>query len=104
MARSLRPAPALQATPSDLLLALDYPAVTNLRVTDDYYYGNSWDVGPGSLLLWSLGAAPSKDTFWTSNQSDIAPGLGGCPASGCPSDHSEAGDLRAVWEWYLVTK
>ena len=79
------------ATPSDLLLALDYPSVTNLRVTSDYYYGNSWDVGPGSLLLWSLGAAPSKDTFWTSNQSDIAVGLGGCPAKGCPADHSEAG-------------
>lgn len=79
------------ATPSDLLLALDYPSVTNLRVTSDYYYGNSWDVGPGSLLLWSLGAAPSKDTFWTSNQSNVAVELGGCPAKGCPADHSEAG-------------
>ena len=85
------------ATPSDLLLALDYPSVTNLRVTTDYYYGESWDVGAGSLLLWSLGAAPSKDTFWTSNQSDIAVGLGGCPATGCPADHSEAGaELHAL--------
>ena len=79
------------ATPSDLLLALDYPSVTNLRVTTDYYYGDSWDLGAGSLLLWSLGAAPSKDTFWTSNQSDVAIELGGCPASGCPADHSDAG-------------
>lgn len=29
------------ATPSDLLLALDYPLVTNFRVTTDYYYGDS---------------------------------------------------------------
>ena len=35
---------------------------------------------------------PSKDTFWTSNQTDIAIKLGGCPASsGCPRDHSDAG-------------
>eukprot|EP00041_Stephanoeca_diplocostata_P032956 m.1075300 g.1075300 ORF g.1075300 m.1075300 type:complete len:922 (-) comp24239_c0_seq10:1896-4661(-) len=80
------------ATPGDVLMAMDFPSVTNFRVSTDYYYGRSWDIGVSSLLVWALGAAPSKDTFWTSNQSDIAIGLGGCPAgSGCPADHSAAG-------------
>jgi|EP01043_Picozoa_sp_COSAG02_P051886 hypothetical protein len=45
------------------------------------------------MLVWALGAAPSKDTFWTNNQSSIAkvhaPECGG--ASGCPPDHTDAG-------------
>ena len=80
------------ASPTDLMQALNYPSVTNLRASTDYYYGSSWDIGLSSLLIWSLGAVPSKDTFWTSNQTDIAIKLGGCPASsGCPRDHSDAG-------------
>lgn len=43
------------------------------------------------MLTWALGVRPSKDTFWTSNQSDIAVGLGGCPHGGCPADHSNSG-------------
>jgi hypothetical protein len=34
------------------------------------------------MLIWALGAVPSKDTFWTTNQNDIAVALGGCPAGG----------------------
>lgn len=51
------------------------------------------DIGWSSMLVWALGAAPSKDTFWTKNQSSIAkvhaPECGGM--SGCPPDHSDAG-------------
>jgi hypothetical protein len=79
------------ASPTDLLQALNYPSVTNLRASTDFYYGTSWDIGLSSLLIWSLGAIPSKDTFWTSNQNDIAVGLGGCPGGGCPDDHTTAG-------------
>lgn len=79
------------ATPTDALQAVSLPSVTNLRCTTDFFYGNSWDVGASSLLLWALGFAPSKDTFWTSDQRDIGPAMGGCPPSGCPADHSNAG-------------
>ena len=49
------------ATPTDVLAALELPAVTNVRVSFDYCYGNSWDVGASSLLPAALGKAPSKD-------------------------------------------
>lgn len=39
------------ASPSDLLMALKIPAVTNLRASTDYYYGSSWNVGHSSLLI-----------------------------------------------------
>ena len=55
------------ATPSDVMQALHYPSVTNFRVSNDFCYGNSWNVGESSLLAWAMGAAPSKDTLWTSN-------------------------------------
>ena len=61
-------------------------------MTTDFYYGRAWDVGKGSLLTWALGVKPSKDTFWTTDQRDIAVALGGCPSSGgCPDDHTDAG-------------
>jgi hypothetical protein len=87
------------ATPSDLLASLDFPAVTNFRVSTDFYYGASYDVGVSSLLVWALGANPSKDTFWTTDNAAAALhdpssggpiGLGGCPPEGCPADHSNA--------------
>eukprot|EP00546_Thalassionema_frauenfeldii_P019243 CAMPEP_0178900492 /NCGR_PEP_ID=MMETSP0786-20121207/3503_1 /TAXON_ID=186022 /ORGANISM="Thalassionema frauenfeldii, Strain CCMP 1798" /LENGTH=787 /DNA_ID=CAMNT_0020571501 /DNA_START=126 /DNA_END=2490 /DNA_ORIENTATION=+ len=61
------------ATPSDLLASLDMPAVTNFRVSFDFCYGASWDIGESSLLVWALGAAPSKDTLWTTenNRAEI---------------------------------
>jgi hypothetical protein len=43
------------------------------------------------MLVWVLGANPSKDTFWTTdNQGVDSKALGGCPANGCPVDHSNA--------------
>jgi len=55
------------ATPTDVLAAVDMPAVTNFRVSNDYCYGRSWDIGTSSMLVWALGAAPSKDTLWTTD-------------------------------------
>lgn len=66
-------------------------SVTNFRTSTDFYYGSSWDIGISSLLIWSLGFAPSKDTFWTTDQRDVAIALGGCPGNGCPADHTAAG-------------
>ena len=48
------------ATPSNLLEALGLPALTNFRVSGDYANGGSWDIGWSSMLVWALGAAPSK--------------------------------------------
>jgi hypothetical protein len=79
------------ATPSAMLQSLHYPAVTNARVSWDYFYGNSWDIGLSSLLAWAVNVAPSTDTFWTSDNGDDATKLGGCDAQGCPPDHSDAG-------------
>ena len=65
------------ATPSDVLAALELPAVTNFRVSFDFCYGDSWDVGASSLLPSALGKAPSKDTLWTSVNNYTA--IPGCP-------------------------
>jgi hypothetical protein len=79
------------SSPSSILQSLLYPSVTNFRVSHDYYYGNSWDIGLSSLLVWAVNGAPSTDTFWTSDNGNVATTLGGCPAEGCPPDHSDAG-------------
>ncbi len=52
--------------PADLLQSTQIPAVTQTRVSGDYHPGSSqWRIGATSLLAWSLGLAPFKDTFWT---------------------------------------
>ena len=48
------------ATPMLLLWTLKAPAVTNFRVSYDFYYGGSWDTGRSSLIVWAAGKAPSK--------------------------------------------
>jgi hypothetical protein len=55
------------AAPTDVLNSLSMPALTNFRVSTDFCYGESWNVGLSSLLVWAIGAAPSKDTLWTSD-------------------------------------
>jgi hypothetical protein len=60
------------ATPSDVLASIDLPSVTNFRVSFDFCYGRSWDIGESSLLVWALGAAPSKDTLWTTDNGRTA--------------------------------
>jgi len=86
------------APPSALLQSVRYPAATNFRVSFDYYYGNSWDIGLTSLLVWAVGKVPSTDTFWTTDNGDVATKLGGCdPKTGCPEDHGDSGcELHAI--------
>ena len=85
------------ASPTDLLHSMSLKSVTNFRASTDYYYGRSWDLGHSSLLIWALGASPSKDTFWTTDNGDTATTQGGCPAKtaggdgGCPDDHTNPG-------------
>ena len=48
------------AQPSDMLLALHAPRVTQLRVSNDFSScAGSWDIGASSLLAWALGFHPS---------------------------------------------
>ena len=80
------------ATPTDILASLEMPAVTNFRVSMDFCYGYSWDVGVSSLIVWAAGAFPSKDTLWTSEN-------GRFPVPGCPwsPDHNNvAAPLHVV--------
>lgn len=80
------------ATPTDILAALEMPAVTNFRVSNDFCYGHSWDVGVSSLIVWAAGAFPSKDTLWTSDN-------GKFPVPGCkwsPDHESVAAPLHVV--------
>ena len=37
------------------------------RCVQDFCYGESWNVGSSSLIVWAVNAAPSKDTLWTSD-------------------------------------
>ena len=55
--------------PADILQSSELPAVTQTRVSGDYHPGNGqWRIGATSLLAWSLGIAPFKDTFWTTTE------------------------------------
>jgi hypothetical protein len=75
-------------TPMLLMWTLNAPAVTNFRVSYDFYYGGSWDIGRSSLIVWAMGKAPSKDTFWSTDNGAQATTRGGCDRKGCPADHS----------------
>ena len=80
------------ANPTDALASLDMPAVTNFRVSFDFCYGKSWNIGESSLLVWAVGAAPSKDTLWTTdnNRTEI-------PGCSWTSDHeNSAAELHGV--------
>eukprot|EP01060_Flectonema_neradi_P028342 TRINITY_DN3809_c0_g1_i4.p1 TRINITY_DN3809_c0_g1~~TRINITY_DN3809_c0_g1_i4.p1 ORF type:complete len:713 (+),score=144.30 TRINITY_DN3809_c0_g1_i4:179-2317(+) len=81
------------ATPTDLLMSLQFDSVTNFRGSPDYYFGTSWEMGVSSHLIWSLGSAPSKDTFWTDPRNvEVSGQLGGCSVdNGCPADHLTTG-------------
>ena len=80
------------ATPTDVLASLEMPAVTNFRVSFDFCYGRSWDIGTSSLLVWALGAFPSKDTLWTSDNGRLA--VPGC--NWTPDHEAPATALHAV--------
>jgi len=63
------------ASPNVVFSTLEFPAVTNVRVSFDFCYGRSYDIGESSLLVWALGLAPSKDTLWTTdNKKTETPG------------------------------
>ena len=47
--------------------------------------------GTSSLIVWAAGGAPSKDTFWTTDNGNQSTTRGGCDKTGCPPDHSNAG-------------
>ena len=52
--------------PSFYLASTCYSSVTQIRATTDYNPGNhQWRIGLNSLLAWSLGLAPFKDNFWS---------------------------------------
>jgi hypothetical protein len=80
------------ASPTDMLASLDMPAVTNFRVSNDFCSGRSWDIGESSLLVWGLGAAPSKDTLWSTDNNRTA--IPGCPWT--PDHEESAAELHVV--------
>lgn len=43
------------AAPTDVLNSLEMPALTNFRVSNDFCYGSSWNVGVSSLIVWAAG-------------------------------------------------
>jgi hypothetical protein len=90
-------------TPLLLLWTLGHPSVTNFRVSLDYYYGRSWDIGRSSLLVWAAGGRPSKDTFWTTDNGNQSTTRGGCDKTGCPPDHSAAGAVLHTMLAVLTT-
>jgi hypothetical protein len=80
------------ATPTDVLASLTMPAVTNFRVSNDFCYGESWNIGMSSLIVWAAGAAPSKDTVWSTDNDRFA--VPGCPWG---PDHEEpAAELHVL--------
>ena len=58
--------------PRHVLQSVEIPAVTQVRASRDYVPGgthnNQWAIGDSSILAYSLGLAPSKDNFHTSQK------------------------------------
>ncbi|CAH1776345.1 unnamed protein product, partial [Owenia fusiformis] len=53
----------------DGLQSLTLPAVTQVRVSEDYSPGwEQWRIGFSSILAYALGLAPYKDTFWSTTK------------------------------------
>ena len=54
-----------------ILQSVEIEAVRQSRASGDYEPGNrqwdNWDIRYTSLLMWSLGVAPYKDTYWTTS-------------------------------------
>eukprot|EP01047_Picozoa_sp_COSAG01_P038457 COSAG01_NODE_3122_length_6555_cov_10.591853_3_plen_458_part_00 len=55
--------------PSDLLISLGFPAVSNARASFDYCdtARNTREMAGSSLLMGALKVGPSKDVFWTTS-------------------------------------
>jgi hypothetical protein len=52
--------------PSDILLSLLMPSVTNARASEDNFMNEDhWKIGTSSMFLSALGIGPFKDVFWT---------------------------------------
>ena len=52
-----------------LLQSVKYSAVTQTRASGDYLDdSDQWRIGGGSVILWALGLAPSKDGMWSVSQ------------------------------------
>jgi hypothetical protein len=80
------------ASPNVVMASLNFPAVTNFRVSFDYCYGESYAIGESSLLVWAMGAAPSKDTLWTTTNNHTE-----TPGCDWTVDHEEvAAELHVV--------
>jgi hypothetical protein len=80
------------AAPTDVLASLLMPALTNFRVSNDFCYGESWNVGLSSLIVWAAGSAPSKDTLWTTDNGHFA--VPGCDWT--PDHETPAAELHVV--------
>ena len=53
--------------PRELLQSVQLPAVRRARVSGDYILSkDNWRIGLTSLLASSLGLAPFKNVFWSS--------------------------------------
>lgn len=65
------------ATPNEVMASVEFPAVTNFRVSFDFCYGQSFNIGESSLLVWAMGKAPNKDTLWTTANGKTS--IPGCP-------------------------
>jgi len=57
---------------SDYLQSVEIQSVSQIRSSDDYENKRAerkqWNIGKSSLIAWSLGLIPFKDTFWTSQE------------------------------------
>lgn len=60
------------ATVFDIMEALRFDVVTNIRASTDYACYINYKIGPGFLISWALGLPPSKDVLWTT---EVQPNL-----------------------------
>ena len=79
-------------SPTDMLVSLRFPAVTQGRASGDYGFATSADgrdenvatLGGSSLLFGATGIAPSKDTLWTNGTQPGSVKWTGVPYSSQP--------------------
>lgn len=52
----------------DILETIENDQVKYIRISDDYSTNvNQWNIGRASIVTWSIGVLPFKDTFWTNS-------------------------------------
>ena len=84
------------ALPLHVLSAAAHSHITSMRVGEDFDWPTNCDISVTSFLPWSVGLAPSKDSFMSSNRSNTSSSWGPPFVQGGVSNMGALPELNAV--------